>query len=163
VLNGEGEIGKSSTSTIITGYDAVSLKRFSSVAASLILKPFDIDQLQIALDTAKSKIIRARTELASSARPIDQPHSPEKPHFLKRVAAESGETIVLINVKDILWLQSSGDHIRIHVATATHLVRPRRTSRECSTRDIFSEYIAMRSSILTAYMSSFYLQKATCT
>ncbi len=119
----ESDIRQSSTSTIVTGYDAASLKRFSSVAASLLVKPFDVDQLQIALDTAKSKIIRARTELASSGPSIDQPQSQERPHFLKRVAAESGETIVLINVSDILWLQSFGNHIRLHVRGANHLVR----------------------------------------
>jgi two-component system, LytTR family, response regulator len=123
VLNWEVRIGKSSISTIVTGYDAALLKRFSSVAASLLVKPFDVDQLQIALDAAKSKITGARTELESSGRSIDQPHSTGKPPFLKRVAAESGETIILINVADILWLQSIGNHIRLHVGTATHLVR----------------------------------------
>lgn len=123
VFNWEGRIGKSGTSTIITGYDAALLKRFSSVSASLLVKPFDVDQLHIALDIAKSKIIRTRTELATSGRSIDPPHSTRKSHFLKRVAAESGETIILINVADILWLQSFGNHIRIHVGSATHLVR----------------------------------------
>jgi two-component system, LytTR family, response regulator len=89
----------------------------------LLIKPFNVEQLQVAIDAAKSKIIRARTELTVSGRTSEQQQSAERPQFLQRVAAESGEKIVLIRVKDILWLQSFGNHTRLHVGTATHLVR----------------------------------------
>jgi two-component system LytT family response regulator len=114
---------KSSAAAIITGYDATFLNRFSFLAANLLVKPFGVEQLQIALDAARLKIIRGRTELAASETSSNQQHSAEPPQFLNRVAVESGETIALINVKDILWLQSFGNHIRLHVGTATHLVR----------------------------------------
>lgn len=114
---------KSSAAAIITGYGATSLNRFSFLAANLLVKPFGIEQLQIAVDAAKLKIIRGRTELAAPETSSNQQHSAEPPQFLNRVAVETGETIALINVKDILWLQSFGNHVRLHVGTATHLVR----------------------------------------
>jgi len=113
---------KSPSATIVTAYDATSLKPFASGMADLLIKPFNVEQLQVAIDAAKSRIIRARTELAVSGRTSEQ-HPAERPQFLQRVAAESGEKIVLIRVKDILWLQSFGNHIRLHVGNATHLVR----------------------------------------
>lgn len=119
----ESGIGKSIISTIITGYHAASLMRCWSISANSLVKPFGVEQLRIALDTAKSKIIRTRAELAGSEPSGNQQHSPERPQFLSRVAAESGETIFLINTQDILRLQSFGNHIRLHVGTATHFVR----------------------------------------
>jgi two-component system, LytTR family, response regulator len=109
--------------TIVTAYDATSLKPFASATADLLIKPFNVEQLQIVIDTAKSKIVRARTELSASERSTDHEQTADRPRFLQRVAAESGEKIVLIRVKDILWLQSFGNHIRLHVGNATHLVR----------------------------------------
>jgi two-component system LytT family response regulator len=114
---------KSSITTIITGYDATSLKRFSSIDGVLLIKPFDVEQVQIALDAAKSKMIHATTEIVATGPFSNWQHSADRTQFLSRVAAESGETIVLINVKDILWLQSCGNHIRLHLGSATHLVR----------------------------------------
>ena len=113
---------KSPSATIVTAYDATSLK-FASATADLLIKPFNVEQLQVAIDAAKSKIIRARTELAASERVSNHEQPADRPRFLQRVAAESGEKIVLIGVKDILWLQSFGNHIRLHVGNATHLVR----------------------------------------
>ncbi len=114
---------RSSTATIITGYDATSLKHFSSINEDLLIKPFGVEQLQIALEAAKSKIIRVRTEMAASVPSSNRQHSTERLQFLSRVAAESGETIVIVNVKDILWLQACGNYIRLHLGSATHLVR----------------------------------------
>jgi two-component system, LytTR family, response regulator len=113
---------KSPSATIVTAYDATSPK-FASATADLLIKPFNVEQLQVAIDAAKSKIIRARTELAVSERVGNHEQPADRPRFLQRVAAESGEKIVLIGVKDILWLQSFGNHIRLHVGNATHLVR----------------------------------------
>jgi CheY-like chemotaxis protein len=103
---------KSGIATIITGYDATSLRRAPSVDGVLLIKPYDVEQLQIALDAAKSKIIQATTEIAAPGPSSNRQHSAERAQCLGRVAAERGETIVLINVKDILWLQSCGNHIR---------------------------------------------------
>lgn len=114
---------KAPPATIFTTYDATSASRFSSVAADLLIKPISVEQLHIAVDAAKSKIIRARTELSASERSSDREERAGRTQFLQRVAAESGEKIVLIRVKDILWLQSFGNHIRLHLGNATHLVR----------------------------------------
>jgi len=114
---------KSPPATIVTAYDAASPTPFASAMADLLIKPFNVDQLQVAIDTAKSKIIRARTELSASERASNHEQPADRPRFLRRVAAESGEKIVLIGVKDILWVQSFGNHIRLHVGNATHLVR----------------------------------------
>jgi two-component system, LytTR family, response regulator len=43
--------------------------------------------------------------------------------FLQRLAVESNEKVVLVRVDDIRWMQSSGNHIRLHVGKTSHLIR----------------------------------------
>src|SRR5439155_396855 len=43
--------------------------------------------------------------------------------FLQRLAVEANEKIVLVKIEDIRWMQSSGNHIRLHVAKASYLMR----------------------------------------
>ena len=114
---------KSPAATILTTYDSSSVTSFSSASADLLIKPFNVEQLQLAVEVARSKILRARSELETYERSNNPDHSVGKRQFLQRVAAESGERIVLIRVPDILWLQSFGNHIRIHLKNATYLVR----------------------------------------
>lgn len=114
---------KSPSATIVTAYDATSLMPFASATTDVLIKPFNVEQLQLVIDAAKSKIIRARSELGASERFGNHAQPAERPQYLQRVAAESDQKIVLIRVKDILWLQSFGNQIRLHVGTTTHLVR----------------------------------------
>ena len=116
---------KSPPATIVTSYDASSLMPFASAAADLLIKPFNVEEFQDAIEAARLKIIRARSA------PLNQIHAhkdnqeplPEKRPWLQRLAAESDGSIVLVKVQDILWLQSFGNRIRIHSVHATHLVR----------------------------------------
>ena len=113
---------KSPAATIVTTYDSTSVTPFASTA-DLLIKPFNVEQLQLAVEVARSKVLRARSELETYERSNNPDHPERKRQFLQRVAAESGEKIVLIRVHDILWLQSFGNHIRLHLKNATHLVR----------------------------------------
>ena len=114
---------KSPAATILTSYESTSVTPFASASADLLIKPFNVEQLQLAVEVARSKILRARSELKTYGRSNNPDHPEGRRQFLQRVAAESGEKIVLIRVHDILWLQSFGNHIRLHLKNASHLVR----------------------------------------
>ena len=108
--------------TIVTAYDPVALTAFAPTALDLLVKPLDIERFEAALDVARSKILRTRTEAESSnewglqARELPR-------QFLRRLAVEAGEKIVLVHVEDIQWMQSLGKHIRLHVGATSHLLR----------------------------------------
>lgn len=97
---------------------------FASAAADLLIKPLDVEQLENAMETARSKIASARTRL-NDVREFrsNRDTITDQPRFLQRFAAESEGKIVLIKIQDVLWLQSLGNHIRVHSAVATHLIR----------------------------------------
>jgi len=115
---------KSPPATIVTSYDATSLLPFASAGADLLIKPLNVDEFHDAIEAARLNIVRARTAVSQvHERQGAQEPLPEQPQFLQRLAAESEGRIVLLKVPDILWLQSFGNHIRLHSANATHLVR----------------------------------------
>jgi two-component system, LytTR family, response regulator len=110
--------------TIVTSYDRTSLMPFASAAADLLIKPFNIEQFENAMQIARSKVAAVRAKLSSLRENDQSDHGmPRKPKFLQRFAAESEETIVLIKVPDVLWFQSFGNYIRVHSASAAYLVR----------------------------------------
>jgi two-component system LytT family response regulator len=114
---------KSPPATIVTAFDPAALAPFASIAVDLLVKPFDVERFETALDVARSSIVRARTETE-----IDDPSSEcrgdmPRHRFLRRLVVETGEKIVLVRVEDIQWMQSLGKHIRLHVGETSHLLR----------------------------------------
>jgi two-component system LytT family response regulator len=114
---------KSPPATIITAYDSAALTPFASIAVDLLLKPFDIERLEMALDLAKSRIRSAWAHAGED----DVSRVPERQasssQFLQRLAVEAGETIVLVWVDDIQWMQSAGKYVRLHVGDTSHVLR----------------------------------------
>ncbi|MGH9543760.1 MAG: LytR/AlgR family response regulator transcription factor [Terriglobales bacterium] len=108
--------------TIVTAYDSSAVSEFASSAVDFLIKPFDIERLEAALDLARSRIAGARMELELERWNHRERLNPER-RFLQRLAVESNETIVLVRVGDIRWMQSSGNHIRLHVGKTSHLIR----------------------------------------
>jgi two-component system LytT family response regulator len=109
--------------TIVTAYDPSAVSAFASSAIDFLVKPFDAERFEAALDLAKSGIARARMELEVDERSSDQEQQPPARRFLQRLAVEANEKIVLVRVDDIRWMQASGNHIRLHVGKTSHLVR----------------------------------------
>jgi two-component system, LytTR family, response regulator len=124
-VEGWGALGvKSPPATIVTAYDPTTWSAFASIATDLLVKPFDAERFQTALDMAKASIIRSRAEFRAANDLSSDPDSRAvRPQFLQRLAVEVGEKIMLVRVEDILWLQSSRNHIRLHVGHTSHLIR----------------------------------------
>jgi two-component system, LytTR family, response regulator len=109
--------------TIVTAYDPSAMSEFASTAIDFLVKPFDAERFQTAIEVAKLRILRARIELGAEERSSDLELRPVRRQFLQRLAVEAGETIVLVRVEDILWFQSAGNYIRLHLKQTSHLVR----------------------------------------
>ena len=110
--------------TIVTSYDSRSATPFASAATDHLIKPFNVEQFENAMEIARSKIKAVKAKFSAAreyARRNDR--VVEQRRFLQRFAAESDGRIVLIKAHDVLWLQSFGNHVRVHSAGAKHLVR----------------------------------------
>ena len=95
-----------------------------SAASDRLIKPIDVELFENAMEAARSRIANARAKL-NHVREFrsNQDTIADQPRFLQRFAAESEDKIVLIKIQDVLWLQSFGNHIRVHSTVATHLIR----------------------------------------
>jgi len=111
---------ESPAATILTTYDSGSSTSFVSSATDLLIKPFDGERLEAALDLAKSRIVRKRIEHESVRLPL---HEPVPAQYLQRLAVEAGDKIVLVRASEIEWIQSSGNYVQIHTANTAHLLR----------------------------------------
>ena len=114
---------KRAPATIITAYDPSAVSAFASSAIDFLVKPFDAERFEATLDLAKSVIARARLELEVEERSSDREQQRPARRFLQRLAVEENEKIVLVRLDDIRWMQSSGNHIRLHMGKTSHLIR----------------------------------------
>jgi two-component system LytT family response regulator len=114
---------KCAPATIVTAYDPSAMSAFASSAIDILVKPFDAERFQSALDLARSRIAGARMKLELEERSSDQEQPRPALHFLQRLAVEANEKIVLVRVDDIRWMQSSGNHIRLHLGKTSYLIR----------------------------------------
>lgn len=114
--------------TIVTAYDPSAVSVFASTAIDLLVKPFDAERLEAALDLATSRITRVRRELEVEEEA--RSGKPERPgqQFVQRMAVEANQKIVLVKIEDIRWMQSSGNQIRLHVAKTSYLIRQSMTN-----------------------------------
>ena len=108
--------------TIVTAYDSAALSAFASIAVDMVVKPFDVERFETALELAKSRILRARIELQAPDR-ASHVESRMPRQFVQRLAVEAEEKIVLIRVEEIQWMQSLGKYIRLYVGVESHLLR----------------------------------------
>jgi two-component system LytT family response regulator len=113
---------KSPPATIVTSYDPASLSAFASAATASVIKPFDVERFEAAVELAKSTIVRA-LEPGADERSSESERGARRRQFLQRLAVEAGEKIVLVRIADIAWLHSSGNHTQLYVGKTSYLVR----------------------------------------
>jgi two-component system LytT family response regulator len=114
---------KRAPATIVTAYDPSPMSAFASSAIDILVKPFDAERFQAAVDLARSRIAGARMEFDVGERSSNHERQLPARRFLQRLAVETNETIVLVRVEDIRWMQSSGNHIRLHLGNTSYLIR----------------------------------------
>lgn len=117
----------------VTAYDQHALRAFELHAVDYLLKPFDDERFEIALERARSRIERGHLvglsrRLLTLLRsvPADEPlaHlSGPGPQITDRLAIRSGDRIVIVKVEDIDWIEGAGVYARLHVGPKTHLLR----------------------------------------
>lgn len=120
----------------VTAYDQHALRAFELHAVDYLLKPFDDERFETALERAKARIERGH--LAGLSRRLlallrtvqgDRPEQPlahladPSPPTTDRLAIRSGDRIAIVKVEDIDWIEGAGVYARLHVGPKTHLLR----------------------------------------
>jgi two-component system LytT family response regulator len=133
-LNGFGvieEIGVERMPAVVfvTAYDQFAVKAFDTHALDYILKPFDEERFQTALDRARDAL-RHRDAGVLDERLKDLLDEVRKPHYVERLAVKAGGKILFLKTDDIDWIGAEGNYARLHSGSRSHLLRETMSSLE---------------------------------
>ncbi len=112
----------------VTAYDQYALKAFEVAAIDYLLKPFDDERFEQALERARRLLklreveaLRERLlQLLQDERPSPQPN-PSK--YLERIAVEMRGQVRVIPVRQIDYITASGPYAELHVGDQVYVIR----------------------------------------
>ena len=104
---------------IFTAHHPHALSSVGHSAAERLIKPFNREQVDRALQRAKAHIQRAR-ELA---RPNEASAPSQGRQHLQRFVVRTGERIFFLPVGEVHWIQSAANYVRLHIAGQAYTVR----------------------------------------
>jgi two-component system LytT family response regulator len=125
----------------VTAYDKYALRAFDANAVDYLLKPFDHDRFQTALEKAKTTVRQRKLQTVSeslyallrdmksnSAEPgraayKEEQGNPGRNRLPDRVAVRSSGRIYFLSIEEIDWIQASDDYLSLHGGGKTHLIR----------------------------------------
>jgi two-component system, LytTR family, response regulator len=114
----------------VTAYDQHALKAFEVHALDYLLKPFDRDRFERALDRVRAQL-RYATPAALNRRLVSLLESfRPAPRTQDRLVIRSGGRVFFLKVEEIDWVEGEGNYVRIHVGKMSHLVREKMSDLE---------------------------------
>lgn len=114
---------KMPTIIFVTAYDQYALRAFEVHALDYLLKPFDRERFQKALQRARLQIQQAKNgEINTRVLALLEDLRAEK-KWLERLVIKSGGRIFFLKVEEIDWIEAAGNYVRLHVERETHLLR----------------------------------------
>lgn len=121
----------------VTAYDQYALRAFEAQALDYLLKPFDDERFDQALERARSLVQQKKVGLlgaqlaelvagvqASAGRPpVDHPVEEEREGFLQRIMIKGRHSMYFLKVEEIDYIEAAGDYVSIHIKGQSHLLR----------------------------------------
>jgi two-component system LytT family response regulator len=107
----------------VTAYDRYALKAFEVHALDYLLKPFNRQRFQQALERARTRLRQARpAEVHELLRTLlaDVQAAARAP---RRLVVKSDNRIALVKPEDVDWVEAAGNYVRLHVGKDEHLLR----------------------------------------
>ncbi|PKH00184.1 LytTR family DNA-binding domain-containing protein [Paraglaciecola sp. MB-3u-78] len=125
-----------------TAYDQYAVSAFDINAVDYLLKPLDEKQVERAVQRAvleysskralgdiKQHLLDALGQIGHSPSPAPIVNIPSKlvpdesHHYPEKLFIKDGDTITLISMKDIDWVDAAGDYMCVHSDGITHVMR----------------------------------------
>jgi len=110
----------------VTAYDKYAIPAFEINAVDYLLKPFDEERFNKAVERAKREIKRQEspTEIKENLRKLLKEVKNE-PKYLRRIPVKSSGGTTLVPTEEIDWISASGHYLELHIGNETHLIRER--------------------------------------
>jgi two-component system, LytTR family, response regulator len=113
----------------VTAHDKFALRAFDVHAVDYLLKPFDRERFQTALQRAIAKIRTQKPEesRAGLSAVLDEV-KPTKP--VERLLVKTQGRVLLIKANDVDWVEAADNYVTLHVGKEAHMMRETMTSLE---------------------------------
>ncbi|MFL5537550.1 MAG: LytR/AlgR family response regulator transcription factor [Longimicrobiaceae bacterium] len=115
----------------VTAHDRYALRAFEVHALDYLLKPFDVERFNQALERGRCQVARqgedAQTGLAALleqlARERGPAPSPRPRRWLDWVMVKTRGRVEFVRTADIDWIEAEGNYVRLHAGKKAWLVR----------------------------------------
>jgi two-component system LytT family response regulator len=104
----------------VTAYDEYAIRAFEVNALDYLLKPFSQERLQRAIARAHEELV-AGSDFAGRIGPLLESLREEKRH-LTRVAVRKAGRFLVVDVRDIDWMEAREGGVLLHVGAEEHSV-----------------------------------------
>ena len=107
----------------VTAYDQFALRAFEAHALDYLLKPFDDERFETALQRARERIRQQQggdldRRLQALLETVRGDHG-----YLRRLVVPTGHRSVFIRTEQIDWIEAERNYIRLHVGGRAYLMR----------------------------------------
>lgn len=107
----------------VTAYDRYAVQAFEVHALDYLLKSFDRERFQAALQRAKEEIRRSKEGFLNERLAGLLEDLQAKQKRLTRLVVKSAGRIVFLRVEEIDWVEAADNYVRIHSGRESHLIR----------------------------------------
>ena len=111
------------TIIFVTAYDQYAVRAFEVYALDYLLKPFDQERFEKALDRAKSQLSSERSEDLSQRILNALEEIKTRPVHLERLVIKMNGHVFFIKAEEIDWLEAEGNYVRLHAGKESYLLR----------------------------------------
>ncbi|HVR36953.1 MAG TPA: LytTR family DNA-binding domain-containing protein [Methylomirabilota bacterium] len=114
----------------VTAHDQFALKAFEVHAIDYLLKPFDRERFQQALDRAREELRRQDPSAINDRLTALLAELPGTARAPDRLVIKSGGRVILLKLADIDWIEAADNYLNLHLGNETHLHRETLSSIE---------------------------------
>lgn len=116
--------GKQTPAVIfVTAFDRYAVRAFDVAAVDYLLKPFDHDRMEKALERVRQDL-RDRNSEHRSHRMLELlTQIQARTEYLERFVIRNNGRVVLVRAEEVDWVESAGNYLLLHAGKSAHMIR----------------------------------------
>ncbi len=107
----------------VTAYDQYALRAFEVHALDYLLKPFDRERFEKALQRARQQLQRENAGDLHQRLQLLLEELQRDRKYLERLVVKSSGRVFFLKVEEIDWIEAAANYVRLQVGRESHLLR----------------------------------------